>query len=109
MSRGLGRIERRIVAILKSRSAYYSGLDAFSAEQLADDIYDDAIRQREETIWNKSGRMVSLRPRRSHRLSVIRAMHSLARKYPKRYGLTGGKGTTRLYIYRAKRPPPESL
>jgi hypothetical protein len=37
-------------------------------------------------------------PTRAERLVVLRAMHSLVRKYPDRFTLTGGKGREHLWI-----------
>jgi hypothetical protein len=96
VSRGLGRIERDIIAILKSRSGYYRDEEAFDAWKLAEGIYDNDDRD-----WGK--------PPRTQRLAVLRAMRSLARKFPQRYALTGGKGRTSLYLYRVSRPPTELL
>src|SRR5262249_24102504 len=87
MSRGLGRIERAIVAILKSRGIYNRSTDAFDAWHLAESIYDNDDA-----------------PTRTQRLAILRGMHSLAHKFPKRYAITGGKGTTPLYLSRVKRP-----
>jgi hypothetical protein len=79
MSRGLGRIEQAIIDILEDEEAYYFN-DPSAAEDLAIAIYH------------------SKGPTRPQRLAVLRAMHSVVRKYPDRYALAGGKGREPLWI-----------
>jgi hypothetical protein len=75
MSRGLGQIEQEILALIEEE-----GEDRpYAAEELATVIYrpnagDDSCCTR------------------SQKVAVIRAMHSLVRKYPDRVELSGGKG-----------------
>jgi hypothetical protein len=75
MSRGLGQIEQEILALIEEE-----GEDRpYAAEELATVIYrpnagDDGCCTR------------------SQKVAVIRAMHSLVRKYPDRVELSGGKG-----------------
>jgi hypothetical protein len=112
MSRGLGRIECKIIAILKSRAGYWQSFDVFDAEDLGraidqwqrvhrDAKSEERRRERDDKEFAHGYHEV---PRR-HRVSIIRAMHLLAPKFPRRYGLTGGKGRTPLAIYRTRRPP----
>jgi hypothetical protein len=86
MSRGLGRIERAIVDILEDEDAdphRYA-----TAEDLAREIYHPPKK------W------LTRAKRRAQVVAVLRAMHSLKRKYPNRFYLTGGKGRHPLWITR---------
>jgi hypothetical protein len=173
MSRGLGRIEQAILAIIEDDDAYDD--DYYAAEDLADRIYPKPKRIQIDrfkkgwrllpntinvTRWGKwhgkygnefkvevYGLQEALRlfrekwtgkdltelradlrgknlachcplsqpchadillelangpkwwwPTRAERLVVLRAMHSLVRKYPDRFALTGGKGREHLWI-----------
>jgi hypothetical protein len=107
MSRGLGKVEREIIAILKSRADHNHSTLAFSSHRLACDIYGSKLDAIADAVYARSGRQIHPDPTRSMRLTVLQAMHSLARKYPRRYGLAGGKGTTPLYMFRAGRPPSD--
>lgn len=85
MSRGLGRIEPAILDIIEDDDAFEQ---RYAAEDLARAVY-----QRE-----KSRR----RPTQSEHVAVLRAMHSLARKYPNKLVLPGGKGGGRLWLERQR-------
>jgi len=81
MSRGLGQIEQEILALIEEE-----GEDRpYAAEELANAIYrphagDDGCCTR------------------SQKVAVLRAMHSLVRKYPDRVALADGKGRAPLRI-----------
>jgi len=81
MSRGLGQIEQEILALIEEE-----GEDRpYAAEELANAIYrpnagDDGCCTRAQKV------------------STIRAMHSVARKYSDRVALTDGKGRAPLRI-----------
>jgi hypothetical protein len=83
MSLGLGRIERAILAIVDVEDEYEQ---SYAAEDLAIDIF------RPEKLhpdwW----------PTQAQHVAVIRAMHSLVRKFPERFALTGGKGRLPLWL-----------
>jgi len=173
MSRGLGRIEQAIIAIIDDDDAFED--DYYAAEDLADRIYpkpkriqierfkkgwrtppntinvtrkghwkgkygnpfkvedygpEEAIRLHRQSWTGKDltelradlrGKNLACRcpldqlchadtllelangpkwrwPTRAERLTVLRAMHSLVKKYPDRFALTGGKGRECLWI-----------
>jgi hypothetical protein len=77
MSRGLGRIEQAIVAMEEEESLYGFLL---TARDVVNEIYKDQDRTRSQDV------------------AVLRAMHSLARKYPEQFVLAGGKGRDPLWI-----------
>jgi hypothetical protein len=82
MSRGLGRIERAILAHIEEHRR------ADAAEDMANAIYgadDDATPAT-----------------RAQRVAVIRAAHLLARKCPDRVAVAGGKGSQSLHIGSAR-------
>jgi hypothetical protein len=83
MSRGLGHIERAIITFFDDTEWC---AERWTAESLAIDVY----RTKEK------------RPTRAQRVAVLRAMHSLARKYPDRFVLTGGKGRGPLWLGRKR-------
>jgi hypothetical protein len=96
MSKGLGRIERAILNRIREQRrrkerVLVDGLD------VALDVYE-------------SGRWVNGIVPRAQRVPILRAMHSVVRKYPENK-LIGGKGTTPLRIVskraarRARSPP----
>jgi hypothetical protein len=88
MSRGLGRIERAIVDILEDEDAdphRYA-----TAKDLAGEIYHA----------NHAKKWLTRAKWRAQLVAVLRAMHSLQRKYPNRFFLTGGKGRDALWITR---------
>jgi hypothetical protein len=74
MSRGLGRIERAILALVEDKRA---GKNGYAAETLAVATYQPGI---------KSNRP----PTKAERVAVARAMRSLAHKYHDRIVLKGG-------------------
>jgi hypothetical protein len=84
MSRGLGRIERAILDVFEDDEGDYTvvlGFDDYTcAESLVDHIYAGEESTRAQVV------------------AVLRAMHSLARKYPDRLALAGGKGREPLWI-----------
>ena len=88
MSRGLGRIERAILAVIEREAEEGFGL-MLCAEDLAQEIY------RSKAL-----------PTRAQVISVLRAMHSFTRKFPQ-YALAGGKGRERLWLY--DRSDPRSV
>ena len=85
MSRGLGRIERAILDIIEDENACE---ERYAAEDLARAVYQP----------EKLGR----RPTQSEHVAALRAMHSLARKYPNKFVLTGGKGRGPLWLERQR-------
>src|SRR5215813_15198117 len=91
MSRGLGRIERAIVALIEDPGNQYD--QRWAASDLAVAIYRPEDRP----------------PTRAERVAVLRAMHSLAQKYPHKVALTGGKGREDLWLYRPSDPPEELI
>jgi hypothetical protein len=84
VSPGLGRIERAILAIVDVEDGYEQ---SYAAEDLAIDIFRPE-KPYPEDRW----------PAQAHHIAVIRAMHSLARKFPERFVLTGGKGRLPLWL-----------
>src|SRR6516225_7749796 len=86
MSRGLGRIERAILDIVEDDDHYQH---SYAAEDLAVDVY--RLLDGEESDDDR-------RLARAHVVAVLRAMHSLARKFPDRVTLIGGKGREPLWI-----------
>src|SRR5262245_10868791 len=105
MSRGLGRIERAILGRFKrgldspairrtddGRIASWADLLALTIyrrdyewEDIDDEVeYERAISRRE----------------RAEKVAVLRAMHSIARKFPQRFELRGGKGRSPLWLVR---------
>jgi len=93
MSRGLGRIERALLDLIEDEDAD----DVYAAEDAANSIYQ------------------TFPCTRAQRVAVLRAAHALARKYPEKITLAGGKGREPLWISRVKRgasrgartkPPP---
>ena len=76
MSRGLGRIERAILTLLEEDEEGYAVSP--DARQMAVDIY--GLRGQDAP------------PTRAQYVAVLRAMHSLVRKFRGPLGLTGGKG-----------------
>jgi hypothetical protein len=71
MSRGLGRIERAILALIDDKDA-----KDYPAESLAVAVYQPRKAQR--------------LPTKAERVAIVRAMRSLAPKYPGRTVLKGG-------------------
>jgi len=74
MSRGLGHIERTILKLIRRRPA----LDAF-------DVVEGAHPS--EPSW-----------KRGQYVSALRSMRNIANKFPKRFVLIGGKGSTPLRL-----------
>jgi hypothetical protein len=83
MSLGLGRIERSILAIVDGEDEYEQ---SYAAEDLAIDIFRP---EKPHPDWW---------PTQAQHVVVIRAMHLLARKFPQRFALTGGKGRLPLWL-----------
>jgi hypothetical protein len=81
---GLGRIERAILAIVDVEDDYEQ---SYAAEDLALDIFRPE-KPYPEDWW----------PTQSQHVAVIRAMNSLASKFPERFALTGGKGRLPLWL-----------
>jgi uncharacterized protein (DUF2252 family) len=75
MSRGLGRIERTILALVDNKRA---GKSVYTAEALTVAAYQPGPSKRP--------------PREAERIAVTRAMRSLAHKYHDRIVLKGGEG-----------------
>jgi hypothetical protein len=75
MSSGLGRIERAILDLIEADERIE---DFWECEALANEIYGSATH--------------------AQRVAVLRAMHTLARKYPDKVALAGGKGSEPLWI-----------
>ena len=84
VSLGLGRIERAILAIIDVEDEYEQ---SYAAEDLTIDIF--ARRKPCPKDWW---------PTPIQHVAVVRAMHSLARKFPERFALTGGKGRLPLWL-----------
>jgi hypothetical protein len=80
MSRGLGRIERAIVAYVER--PVMRGVVTWW--ELQDAIYP-------KTAWS-----------RAQQVALLRAMNSLARKFPDRYAVAGGKGRIWLFFGRKR-------
>jgi hypothetical protein len=76
MSRGLGRIERAILALIEEKDA---GKNGYAAENLAVAVYQRRKGQKRA-------------PTEAERVAVARAMRSLAHKYHDRIVLKGGEG-----------------
>ena len=86
MSRGLGRIARAILDIVEDDDHYQH---SYAAEDLAVEVY----RLLDEEKSDDDRRLA-----RAHVVAVLRAMHSLVRKYPDRFALTGGKDREPLWL-----------
>lgn len=84
MSLGLGRIERAILAIVDVEVGYEQ---SYAAEDLATYIFRTE-KPYSEDWW----------PTQAQHVAVTRAMHSLAREFPERFVLTGGKGRLPLWL-----------
>src|SRR5262249_47628938 len=84
MSRGLGLIERKIIALLR----YGRRPWPLEADHIADRAYPDD----RGSHW-------------AQHVAVLRAMRSVARKYPDKYVLRRGKGRAPLVIMPAKDAP----
>jgi hypothetical protein len=84
MSRGLGRIERAILALIDDKDA-----KGYPAESLAVAVY-------QPRKWPKR------LPNKAERVAIVRAMRSLAHKYPDRMVLKGG-GSRPLWLERPRR------
>ena len=84
MSRGLGRIERAILEHLMDDEdePIYAADTLISVVYRPPDAPDD----------------FDFRPTRAQYTAVLRAMHSLARKYPQSIKLSGGKGRKPLWL-----------
>jgi len=76
MSRGLGRIERAILALIADNDAGKSG---YAVEALAVAVYQPRQKPKRQ-------------PTQAERVAVARAMRSLAHKYHDRIVLKGGAG-----------------
>jgi hypothetical protein len=76
MSRGLGRIERTILALIEDK---WVRRNSFAAEALAVAAYQ-----------SRTG--LKRLPTKAERVAVARAIRSLAHKYPDRIVLKGGEG-----------------
>jgi hypothetical protein len=83
MSLGLGRIEWAILAIVDVEDKYEQ---SYAAEDLAIDIFRP---EKPYPDWW---------PTQAQHIAVVRAMHSLACKFPERFALTGGKGRLSLWL-----------
>jgi hypothetical protein len=83
MSRGLGRIERAILELIEDGDVCE---DRYATRDLALAIYQPERPTR--------------LPTQAERVAVLRAMRSLARKYPSKLELTGGKGAKPLWLER---------
>jgi hypothetical protein len=83
VSRGLGRIERAILALIEDKHARKNG---YAVEILAVAVYQPGIRPKRA-------------PTQAERVAVARAMRSLAHKYHDRIVLKGGEGR-RLWLER---------
>jgi hypothetical protein len=76
MSRGLGRIERAILALIENKD---TGKNGYAAETLAVAVYQPRIGLKRP-------------PTQAELVAVARAMRSLAHKYHDRIVLKGGAG-----------------
>jgi hypothetical protein len=90
MSRGLGRIERAILALIDGEDA-----KGYAAESLAVAVYQ--TRKKPKRLSTKA-----------ERVAVIRAMRSLAHKYSDRMVLKGG-GSRPLWLEQLGREAPARL
>jgi|SRR5215470_1254360 len=88
MSRGLGRIERAIWTLFEGDEEGYAVRP--DARQMALDIY--------------GLRGLDAPPTRAQYVAVLRAMHSLVRKFGSQFALTGGKGRSPLILYEVGDP-----
>ena len=84
MSRGLGRIERAILELIEGEAACK---ERYAARDLALSIYQPKSPRRQAT--------------QAEHVAALRAMHSLARKFPYRFVLKGGEGR-RLWLERSE-------
>jgi len=90
MSRGLGSIERAILA------RFRRGHPAIEIDDAGD--YGTTAHRMAYFVYG-------IRDHGSERaeiVAVLRAMHSLARKYPDRFELKGGKGRAPLWLVRRR-------
>jgi len=89
MSRGLGRVERAILAFLEEddlSSATWEG-------KYAEDSFTVAIYRPPDAPDD-----FHFKRTRAQYTAVLRAMHSLARKYPESIKLSGGQGREPLWL-----------
>ena len=84
MSRGLGRIERAILELIEGEAACK---ERYAARDLALSIYQPKSPRRQAT--------------QAEHVAALRAMHSLARKFPHLFVLKGGEGR-RLWLERSE-------
>jgi len=84
MSRGLGRIERAILEVIEGEAACQ---ERYAASDLALSIYQPKSPRRRAT--------------QTEHVAALRAMQSLARKFPDRFVLKGGEGRP-LWLERRK-------
>lgn len=93
MSRGLGVIERRILAQIEEHQQNRElGSVLLNSWTLAYDHRLPGYRP----VWD-------FEPSWARRKAVVRAMHSFVRKYPQ-YALMGGQGRRLLYLYEPADP-----
>jgi hypothetical protein len=91
MSRGLGFLERKIVNMLRYGRREYWPHNTLDADYIAERAYPKEA---------DSGAAD-----RTQHTAVLRAMRSVARKYPDQFVLRGGKGRARLVIMVVKAAP----
>jgi hypothetical protein len=96
MSRGLGYIERKILATL-SRSQETTSTDRRGSLAISKGK-PFSSRELAQKIWGKRGQ-AGWKPALAQRKACVRAMHSIAAKFPEQFELSGGKGRETLVIY----------
>jgi hypothetical protein len=79
----LGLIEQAILALVDVEDEQEQ---SYAAEELAIDIF--RLEKPYPDWW----------PSEAQHVAVVRAMQSLARKFPERFALTGGKGRLSLWL-----------
>jgi hypothetical protein len=84
MSRGLGFLERKILNLLRYGQRKYWPFGVLNADYIAEKAYP-----KEADSWAAD---------RTRHTAVLRAMRSLACKYPKAFVLRGGRGRAKLVI-----------
>lgn len=120
MSRGLGRIERAILAQIEREKQSNERMLARLSTMQVDPSLERLLDQHMETerqgavlvsSWYLLCDLYSPKdtwsfgwaPSNAQRKAVTRAMHSFVRKFPQ-YALMGGQGRKRLYLYEPANP-----
>jgi hypothetical protein len=102
MSRGLGRIERAILNLVEDMDDE-GWEERYEAQDLASRVFGEDDSDRDYDAGRLKYRQWRAQ-RRAKEVAILRAMHSLARKFPDRVALMGGKGRDPLWISKPSEP-----